>query len=366
MNTALRLALMGLAGMVLAAATLEGAARLGWPEAVADSCAIPGGYGGEFKPGCTSAPMRLPESPWITDTTNECGWRTAESCRNRPAGGLRVAVLGTSVARGHFVAYADTFAARATADLSRSCRRPVEFQNLAIPRTTSDGKPVWHHMADRAGTAAALGAEAIVVVLSPTDLGFYTRDLAAPDLPVPQPVARPGVIDRIKGLKQVLINNSRALAVMRAAIYRDPGRFVPLFLRRRDDADFVRAPQSAAWEMRLRLADGVLARVAAAARTAGVPWFVVLVPTYGQSALAAAAPAKGIDPLLLGKRLDALVTAQGGTFVDVTPAMARVANLGDHYYVADGHPDADGHAVIAASVTAMLRRDVPAFAGCGG
>lgn len=367
----IRLALAALAGMIVTAGAAEVAARLIWPEQIVDSCALADGYRGGFRANCTSKPMRLPESPWIRDTTNECGYRSAQSCRPRPPGTVRIAMLGTSVARGHFVAYADTFAARAAADLSKQCHRAVEIQNLAIPRTTYEGQAAWHLMADRTAEALALHPDSLLVVMSPTDLGFYSgarlgRALAGDLTPdaAGKAAAKPGLVAQLKGVRQALTDNSRALGMARPMVYRDPQRYVPLFLRHGDDIDYLRTPLSKPWLDRVALADQVLARIGAAASAAGVPWTVVISPTYGQAVMAAGAPTPGIDPLLIGHTLAPLVAAHGGRLVDLTALMARQPDLGGHYYVGDGHPNAIGHAVIAAGVTSALRHDVPALSGC--
>ncbi|MGI4878047.1 MAG: hypothetical protein ACRYG4_11250 [Janthinobacterium lividum] len=366
--TRLALALAG--GAIVTGAVLEGAARLAAPEQQRDTCAI-AGSGGRFRANCTSAPMKLAEGPWLTNTTNDCGLRTAEPCRVRAPGQLRVAVVGTSISRGHFVPYPDTWAARATMALARRCRRPVDFQNLSIPRTMENGRPVWRTMTDRLGEAVALRPDAIVTVMTAVDLSMYppgSSGAAAASAPAPAatpaPAPHPSLKARLVGLRQAVLTGSRAILLMRVWLNRDAPHFADLYLQHGDDADFLRAPLTPAWNDRLDLASGVFARVGATAKAAHVPWFVLLMPIYGQAALAAEPHHDG-DPYLLGRSLGQRVEAAGGTFFDLTGDMARLHDLDRRYYLGDGHPNAAGSAVIAARVEDLIRTGAPAFAGCG-
>src|SRR3978361_464416 len=84
-------------GFVLTGVALEGVARLATPEQPHNPCALPDHHHEFFKPNCTSQPMKMAESPWLQYATNECGYRTPESCIRRQTGQLRVAVVGTSI-----------------------------------------------------------------------------------------------------------------------------------------------------------------------------------------------------------------------------------------------------------------------------
>jgi len=84
-----------------------------------------------YKGGCASR-TKIPEGPWVTNAYNACGSRTPEACGPKPAGAIRVAVVGSSTSAGYMVNYADSFAARASAALTKACRRPVAWSFLPL------------------------------------------------------------------------------------------------------------------------------------------------------------------------------------------------------------------------------------------
>ena len=76
---------------------VEGGARLLWPEQQHDACGVADGTESRFRANC-AASVKMAESPWVTYAYNDCGYRTAEPCT---APGDKVAVLGSSIARGY-------------------------------------------------------------------------------------------------------------------------------------------------------------------------------------------------------------------------------------------------------------------------
>ncbi len=360
------LALFG-AGAVFVGAASEGVARLLAPDQQRDSCAIPGTLG-QFRPNCTSEPMKLAEGPWLTEHTNECGYRTAESCRSRAPGQLRVAVVGTSISRGHFVPYAESWAALATTALRQACGRPVDFQNLALARATDHGKPVWRRMTRNLPAAMALSPDAVVTVMSPLDIGFYPMPgnagvvAGAGGAGV---AAAPSLRARLAKVRTDLVIGSRAAMLAKDALNRDTATYATQYLQHRDDADYLRVPLSAAWRYRLGIAHSAFAEIAAAAAARGVPWAVVLAPVYGGAAVATLPRGGRIDALQLGRAIGDDVRAQGGHFIDLTTQFAATPALSSAYYIADGHPNARGSAIIARGVTGLLASEMPAFASCG-
>lgn len=59
-----------------------------------DSCRVAdANIGFANRPGCISR-MKNAESSWETNQYNDCGYRTKESCGPKPAGTIRVALVG--------------------------------------------------------------------------------------------------------------------------------------------------------------------------------------------------------------------------------------------------------------------------------
>ena len=96
------LPLIAVATITCMMAVSEAAARVVWP-AQEDSCLVRGGASGlRFLPSCKSR-AKEPETPWVEDSYNSCGYRTLEPCGPKPVGTIRIAVLGSSFSHGYLV-----------------------------------------------------------------------------------------------------------------------------------------------------------------------------------------------------------------------------------------------------------------------
>jgi hypothetical protein len=94
--------------------------------------------------------------------------------------------------------------------------------------------------------------------------------------------------------------------------------------------------------------DYYVGEIEARARAAGVPLVVVLVPDRAQAAMISMGewPA-GYDPYKLGEEVRTIVVSHGGTYIDILPDFRNIPNPEQYYLPVDGHPNAEGHAIIA-------------------
>lgn len=332
--------------MVLLLAAGETTARLLYQEENSvEPCERQTPDGRRYPPMCTSH-TKVWEGPWITQHFNDCGYRTAESCAPRPAGSLRVAVVGSSTARGALVNYPDSFAARASAALSKQCGALVDFQNLA---TEPDEV---NRIDRRIPEALALKPAAIIMAFGPYDVAHFNDPPAAANAP-----ARLNLGWLVHRLRE-----SRLFMLMEYYLYRDPAFQVRAFLLNGDPADYVRAPLTAAWEKRVADFGELLGRIATA--SGHVPVLLFYLPERAQAALAAT-PARppGIDPFVLQAALARTAARHGVAFHDATPAFASASDFESLFYLTDGHPREGGHAAIAQVVDHALLGE-PAFAAC--
>jgi hypothetical protein len=293
------------------------------------------------------------EGPWITQQFNACGYRTEEPCAVRPPGALRVAVVGSSTARGALVNYSDSFAARASAFLSKRCGGLVDFQNLGTESFDAD------RVDKRIPEALALKPSAIVMTIGPFDV-MHLKD------PTPGPSERaPPEPLNVRSAVQ-LLRQSRLFLLMQSYLYRDPAFQIRAFLLNGDKADYVRGPLSAAWRQRVDDVGDLLGRMTAETAPAGVPVLLFYVPERAQAALAALKPEPpGVDPFVLASGLAAVARRHGVQFFDATPAYAAAPDFQSLFYLTDGHPRAGGHAALADVVENSLLAE-PAFARCEG
>lgn len=333
--------------MIILLALGEASARLAFPQDdAAEPCAYKTSEGTRFRPGCTSHTKEW-EGPWVTQHYNACGYRTEEPCSPRPPGALRVAVIGSSTARGALVNYADSFAARASAVLSRACGGLVDFQNLGTGPHDVD------RLDRRMPEVLALHPAAIVMTIGPYDIA-HLKD---------QPRSEPPVKARLN-LRELVgtLRDSRLFRLMQYELYRDPAFEVRAFLTNGDAADYVRTPLSPLWQQRVWNVGELLGRIR---QQTGLPILLAFVPERGQTAMAALAmrPA-GTDPFVLQAALRQEAEAHGVTFLDPTPAFAAWPDLHSLFYSTDGHPREGGHAALAQVIEKALLAE-PAFVHCG-
>ena len=304
------LPLLSVLTVLIMFAAAEVVSRITFVQHEADACMMPDKVlGTRFRPNCVSR-VKAAEGPWVTNRYNECGYRTPEPCGPKPAGGARIAVLGSSISQGYLVPYEQTFAARDATLLTQSCRRPVEFQNLA-----SIGY-IWNRLVDRVDDAIALHPDAAVIVVAPFDL---QQTVVPPG--EDQKGEDPGALKRLDGL----IINSRAVVVAQHFLFSQPDMFVKLYLNYGDRADFLRPPFKPAWQDRLKRFDQLMAEIADKFHAAGIPLVLAYVPERAQAALLSAHQSPpGVDPYAFPRQIGDIARAHGIRFVDLSPTMSRM------------------------------------------
>jgi hypothetical protein len=346
------LPLLCLATILVMFGIAEGASRLMFVQHERDACMVHDPVlGTRFRPNCTSR-VKAAEGPWVTNSYNACGYRTPQSCGPKPAGGVRIAVLGSSIAQGYLVPYQETFAARAAEQLTRRCDEAVEFQNLA-----SIGY-VWERLALRADEALTLHPDAAIIVMIPFDLQQTDpgEGIGPPPKPAPE-----GPMKRLDSL----MKNSRALVAAQHYLFSRPDLYTQFYLRYGDRADFLRVPLTPAWKRRVDAFDTLLGGIAEKYHAAHVPLLLVYVPQRAQATLLAAHHAPpGVAPYAFGRTIGEIAARHGVDYLDLSTAFSRIPQAASLYYPVDGHLTGKGDAVLAAQLAAALQRRLPEFAAC--
>lgn len=323
-------------------AVAEAAARIVWPEQLVNGCRKSDpvlGY--RNRPDCVSV-MKAAEGPWYENRYNECGYRSAASCGPVAPGTPRVAMLGSSIAEGYLVGYADTMASQLEGDLGTLCSRRAEVQNLG-------GIGYFGAvLAPRMDEALRLKPDALVLVMMPFDL----EGLAAGErVAVTQAATGPSLQQRLFADLKL----SRALVVAQHVLFETPSVYLPLYLRYGDKADFLRPPFSPSWQARLRAFDAMMGTLADKARQAGIPFMVAFVPQEAEVALMAhRAAAAGTDPEALPAALATIAEAHGATFADTSHLLRREPAPERLYYQVDGHLAGDGQRIAAKAIATNL------------
>ena len=336
------------------ASVCEAAARMIWPSQIYDSCSIPDRLlSSRYRPNCR-AQVKKPETPWLENSYNECGFRTAEPCGAKPPNDFRVAVLGLSIASGFMVPYPQTYAARTTALLERSCHLPVDFQNLAVPGSTLDTAPL--HL----DAALALHPDVVMMVLSAQDI----EKLPDADPPSPADAPKRSRLDLLFRPFTYAMEKSRAVAVAQHVLYENPLAYMSTYLQHGDEAGYLRTPLSPSWQGRVLSFDREIAVIAARTQSQAIPFKIVFVPTRAQSILTHQPGNDAqLNPMLLGGALSKIAQQHGVGYLDLTRTFGNRTDAAELHYRVDMHPNSAGSAVIANALAPFLSAD-PKLAGC--
>ena len=124
--------------------------------------------------------------------------------------------------------------------------------------------------------------------------------------------------------------------------------YIKSYLRNGDNANFLKTEPDSKWQMQLQYFDAELAEIAGLAKNAGVPLVAVFVPNRPQAAMLSKGdwPA-GYDPFKLENEVRDSIVSHGGRFIDILGDYRRIPSPERDYFPVDGHPDADGQAIIS-------------------
>lgn len=316
----------------------------------------------KYRPNC-NAHLKIFEGPWIDHTYNDCGFRSKASCQARPVGSLRIAVLGSSFGQGYMAPYDQTFGGLLERDLTRSCRRQVQIQNLsAVAITTMD---VYH----RLDQALALKPDLVILTLAPHDLEFLNSDKDMAERDHPEPVnfgdysgQKLSPLQRIRGL----VKGSRTMEVAEHFLFENPETYVRFYLLYGDNADFLRKPLSPLWQRRFGQFDTLLGDMADKSRAQGVPlvWVAGLQRAQAQLMGSAAVPAN-IDPFAFEQQTAAIARRHGVIAIPVDNAFREVPNPGKLFYPVDGHLTPAGQQFFGQAIEKQLTAEkIPALSAC--
>ena len=331
----------------------ETGSRILYPEQVKNACqASDPAMEGRYLPNCT-AMTKLAEGPWVTNSYNECGYRSSQPCGPVPPGTRRIAVIGTSLSEGYMVPYQQTAAAILAADLTTKCHAPVEVQNLGA---LSQGG---EHLVSQMEAALRLEPQAVLMLFGPHDL--QTPAGAENVAPTAAPVIQNSLQHRV----WTLLKTSRAAVVLQSLIFRNASLYASVYLRYQDQADFLRTPLSAAWRQRLSWFDLIMGRMAGKAQAAKVPLVFAYIPLEAQAALLQQHNLPSdVNISQFSNEIAQLTARHGIIYLDTTTEFRDLADPMKVFYHVDTHLTGDGYSVIAATLAEQLTKSALSFANC--
>jgi len=304
---------------------------------------------------CWDKPAESPSA--VEYRFNVCGHRAGVECGPKPDGVYRIVMIGSSVAMGDRVRWDKTFAVSLPEVLSRQTGRKVELYNEGVMIRYP------HVVAQQVQEALAAKPDMLLWVLTPFDIETET-----PDRYIEIPAENTSTLTRAWSRAKITfsnqsfsesmsylwqralepLNKSTTTTMLQHFLYESESQYVKSCLLGGDPMGYLLARPSDKWEGRLRMFDSDDAEIARQARAAGVPLVSVLVPMRPQAAILSTGswPA-GYDPYKLGNELRAITTSHGGIYLDIFPGFREIPNSEQFYFPVDGHPNADGHAIIS-------------------
>ena len=297
--------------------------------------------GYRYRPNCTER-LKVAEGPWVTSHYNECGYRTKESCKRKPEGTTRLALIGSSVSEGLFVDDNQTISAQTADDLTQMLHRPVEVQNLGRMECLPDCS------INRVDEALALKPDLLMLALMPFDLALWNpSELYGRSKSLSKPHVDPSFRDRVQakikydpvvqGTMYYMIQNNPAFVKNR----------LNLFLRE-EDSGFLQSRISPVWDRRFGALDQVLAEIALKSRDAKIPFVLFEVPAMQQVQVARMQNLPiGVDADALNERLKQLATKNGISYIDTLDGFRSGPGPNDTFYVVNTHMNGKGYAIVS-------------------
>ena len=306
---------------------------------------------------------KLPEGPLTRYAFNRFGDREDVERGPKAPGAYRIVMTGTSLAIGRYVPRESTLAALLPAELERRTGRKIDVYNESMMQ----GFPVSTGM--RFDEILAAQPDLILWIVVPLDLDYTPEELyrqEPPPLPASAGKARSMerawyllktayAGDTIAEMVRDHFNRTRTALMLRHVLYESQSRYVESFLKGSQDTEFLRTSPSAEWQKKLEEFDSDANEVASRAKAAGVPLVAVLVPNRAQAAMISMGQwPQGYDPYKLREAIRSTIMRHGGIYIDILPGFRGIANPERDYYPVDGHPDAHGHALLAALIAKGL------------
>jgi hypothetical protein len=354
---------IGLLTVIAMFFTSEFLARMIWPEEERDACLVSDPvFHSRFRPNCKSK-TKAAEGPWVENSYNQCGYRSKESCGPKPQGTVRVAVIGTSYSYGYMTPYNDMYTTVVANDLTRQCKRNVEFQNLGVPNVSLID------VYRRVDEALALKPDILLMVISEGDV---VREISSDELahrnepPIEVQSAKTAAGgDLFRHHLVVRLKGSRAVVMLQHFMYQNPQTFANLYMAYGDNADFLRVPFTPRWEQRFSNLDVLLGDISKKAQDASVPMVLLLGLTPAQIALADSRPRPGVDANAFPAKIGEIAAKHHILAVNLLPSFTDRSDVNSLYYQVDGHASPKGHHVIADVLDKqLLSSGLPVFVGC--
>jgi hypothetical protein len=315
---------------------------------------------------------KIPEGQPVDYGFNSSGYRADQEYAPKPPGTYRIVMTGSSLAMGWGVPREKTFAALLPAELSRQTGRKVELYNHAmmyeVPHIvdlrfnqTLAARPdliLWIVTYWDIQNAATVAPVQIKPIESSAFMGRTRRRLH--EALAAKSIA--GAVSDLESTVRDLLSSTKSEYLLRHFSSESQSQYIRSHLDG-PEAVTLKVEPCAEWQSNLLAFDTYAADIEGRARAAGVPLAVVLVPWRVQAAMLGMGEfPKGYNPYKLDDEMRSIVATHGGIYIDILPDFRTIPNPEQNYFPVDGHPDVDGHAMIAGFLAkALINGTVPGF-----
>jgi hypothetical protein len=296
------------------------------------------------------------------------GHRAGAELSPKPPGVYRIVLIGSSFTQGLFVPREKTFAALLPEKLSMATGRKVEVYNEATGGRFRGGPFPTQNSAQHFDEVLAAQPDLVLWVITPDDVmnagskentDIHDKEPRQQDPPSATSSAKPrsfwntftasiaeGTFGaRLRSRWEVTRTSIVLKHLLIASESQD--EYIQSYLRNGENANSLKTEPDPKWLMQLQYFDAELAEIAGLAKNARLPLVAVFVPNRPQAAMISKGdwPA-GYDPFKLENEVRNIIVSHGGHFIDILPDYRGVPSPEQDYFPVDGHPDADGQAII--------------------
>lgn len=300
---------------------------------------------------------------------NSRGHRAGTELNPKSSGTYRIVLIGSSFTQGLFVPREKTFAALLPGELSMETGRKVEVYNEATGGNFRGGPYPTQNSAQHFDQILAAQPDLILWVITPDDIvnAGSKENADSSDTGVLQEdprsaagSAKPlGFWNKIaasiangtfgEGLKSRW-ENSRTSFVLKHLLIASESQneYIRSYLKNADNANFLKTEPDFKWQIELQYFDTELSEIVELAKNVGVPLVAVIVPNRPQATMLSDGdwPA-GYAPFKLEDEIRDSVVNHGGRFIDILGDYRSIPGPEQDYFPVDGHPNANGHAIIS-------------------
>jgi hypothetical protein len=349
------LPLLGLLTLVLMAGSTELIARRMFTDlnTVGEDCLVRLDQGARVRGISNSVCWeKLPEGNLTKYHFNSSGFRNDFDFAPKSPGTYRIVVIGTSVAAGFRVPQEQTLGTLLPAELTRRTGRKVELYDEGLPWQTQ--QMIAHNFSDVLMTKPDM----VLWILTPLDIewkpaenshesnyrsfSFLAKAWYRIKSALDTKSSSTGLADAF--------SHTRTAVLFKHFLYKSQSQYLKYSFMKTDyEIGFLKSEPSAEWQKRLEEFDSSAAILEGKARDAGIPLAAVLVPDRTQAAMISMMGEwpKGFDPYKLDSELGSIIESHGGIHIDILPDFRAVPNPQLGFFAMDGHPNADGHAMIS-------------------